>query len=65
VWDQPPAERGDRPPFLALDDDVRLVGRRHVPARPELVGERLRGEDLGELGRRAFLAEATAHRAQV
>jgi hypothetical protein len=33
--------------------------------RSELVGERLGREDLGQLGGRALLAEATAHGRQV
>ena len=33
VRDQAPAVRDDRPTLGALDDDIRLVGGRHVPAR--------------------------------
>ena len=65
VRDQAPAVRRHAAPVLALDDDERLVGRGDVVPRARVVDERLGGEDLGELRRRALLGEPSAHRGQV
>ena len=62
VGDEAPAIRGHRAPLLALDDDEGLVGRGDVVAPPGIVDERLRPEDLGQLGRRPLLGEPSAHR---
>ena len=62
VRDEPPPIGGDRSAVLALHDDERVIGRGDVEPGAQLVGERLRGEDLGELGRRPLLGEPSAHR---
>ena len=47
---------------LALDDHDRLIRRGDVEPLPGIVDERLRPEDLGEVGRGTLLGEPTAHR---
>ena len=62
VRDETPAIAGDGPSFVALDDDLRLVRRSDVEVLAGVVGQRLRAEDLGEIGGRPFLGEPSAHR---
>ena len=60
--DEAPAVGRDRPPITALDDDRGRVGRSQVEVAAGIVDERLGVEQLGQLGRRALLGEAAAHR---
>ena len=59
--DEAPTVRRDRTPVVALDDDERLVRRGDVEVPTEVVDQRLRAEDLGQLGSRPLLGEPSAH----
>src|SRR4051812_49459400 len=60
--DQTPAVAGHGAPVFPLDDHRCFIRGRDVEALTEVVGERLGSEDLGELGGRPFLGEASTHR---
>ena len=62
VRQEAPGVGRDRPPITPLDDDRSRVGRSEVEVTSGVVDERLGVEQLGQLGRRALLGEAAAHR---